>query len=53
VATEPHLKRAAVFSKKVQARLNDLSVEWLIEKFKELPPKARREFIQRAQRLEV
>ena len=47
VVTEPHLKRAAAVAKKVEARLVALNVEWLIEKFKELPPKAKNDFLQR------
>jgi hypothetical protein len=31
--------------------LDTLSVEWLLEKFKELPPKAKKDFLQRAQKL--
>jgi chromosome segregation ATPase len=49
VVTDSHLKRAAVVDKKIQARLGDLSVEWLLEKFKELPTKAKKDFLQRAQ----
>ncbi|SPD75416.1 conserved hypothetical protein [uncultured Desulfobacterium sp.] len=52
VVTAPHLKRAAVVVRKVQARLDALSVEWLLEKFKELPAKARKEFLQRVQKLD-
>jgi hypothetical protein len=51
VVTEAHLKRAAIISRKVEARLEALSVDWLLEKFKELPPKAKRDFLQRAQQL--
>jgi len=51
VVTEAHLKRAAIIAKKVEARLETLSVEWLLEKFKELPPKAKKDFLQRAQKL--
>lgn len=51
VATESHLKRAAMVAKKVEARLEALSIEWLLEKFKDLPPKAKKDFLQRAQRL--
>ena len=49
--TESHLKRAAIIARKVEARLDTLSVEWLLEKFKELPPKAKKDFLQRAQKL--
>jgi hypothetical protein len=51
VVTEAHLKRAAIIARKVEVRLEALSVEWLLEKFKELPPKAKKDFLQRAQRL--
>jgi hypothetical protein len=43
--------RLAVVDRKVQARLDALSVEWLIEKFKELPAKAKKDFLQRIQKL--
>lgn len=51
LVTDPHLTRAAVVVRKVRARLDALSVEWLLEKFKELPPKAKKDFLQRAQEL--
>jgi len=51
LVTEAHLKRAAIISRKVEARLEALSVDWLLEKFKELPPKAKKDFLQRAQQL--
>jgi hypothetical protein len=44
--TEPHAKRLEVAVKKVTARLDVLSVEWLVEKFRELPVKSRKEFLQ-------
>ncbi len=50
-ATESHLKRATIIARKVEGRLDALSVEWLLEKFKELPPKAKKDFLQRAQKL--
>jgi len=49
--TEPHLKRAAVVARKIEARLETLKVEWLLEKFKELPPKIRKDFLRQAQTL--
>jgi len=52
VLTDSHLKRAAVVDRKVQARLDALSVEWLLEKFKELPAKAKKDFLERAHNLE-
>ncbi|MBU3932524.1 MAG: hypothetical protein KKF01_08805, partial [Proteobacteria bacterium] len=51
VVTEPHLKRAAVVAKKVEARLVALNVEWLLEKFKELPTKGKKDFLLRVQKL--
>ena len=51
VLTDPHLKRLAVVDRKVQARLDALSVDWLIEKFKELPAKAKKDFLSRIQNL--
>lgn len=51
VVTDSHLMRLAVVDRKVQARLDALSVEWLIEKFKELPAKAKKDFLQRIQKL--
>ncbi|MFC1461735.1 hypothetical protein ACFLQR_04375, partial [Verrucomicrobiota bacterium] len=49
--TGPHLKRGTVMAKKLEARLDALSVEWLIEKFKELAPKSRKEFLKRVQQI--
>ncbi len=51
IVTDPHLNRAAVVNRKVQDRLDSLSVEWLLEKFKELPTRARRDFLLRIQQL--
>lgn len=51
VVTEPHAKRAAVVAKKVEARLIALDIEWLVEKFKELPAKAKKDFMKRVQKL--
>jgi hypothetical protein len=51
VITEPHAKRAAVVVKKLEARLEYLTIDWLVEKFKELPLKARGEFLHRVQEL--
>jgi hypothetical protein len=46
---DTHLKRAEAVLRKVEARLDALSVEWLLEKFKELPARAKKDFLQRAQ----
>jgi len=47
VLAESHAKRLEAIDKKVTARLGVLSVEWLVEKFKELPAKGRKEFLSR------
>ncbi|MDP2645037.1 MAG: hypothetical protein Q8P24_08865 [Desulfobacterales bacterium] len=51
VVTDSHLKRAAIVERKVQSRLDLLNIEWLLEKFKELPIKAKNEFLLRIQEL--
>jgi hypothetical protein len=52
VIVEPHLKRATAILKKVEAHLDTLSVEWLIEKFKALTVKAKKEFLRRIEKSE-
>ncbi|MFA6132783.1 MAG: hypothetical protein WC869_02055 [Phycisphaerae bacterium] len=47
VLTEPHATRLEHINKKLTSRLGILSVEWLVEKFKELPEKSRKEFLSR------
>jgi hypothetical protein len=49
--TETHTKRAAIIVRKLEARPEYLTIDWLVEKFKELPPKARGEFLHRVQEL--
>jgi hypothetical protein len=44
VLTEAHEKRLEILAKKVASRLDALSVEWLIVKFKELSPKNQKDF---------
>lgn len=51
VLTEAHAERLKTIAKKVTARLDTLSLEWLIEKFKELPSKVKREFLRRVQQI--
>lgn len=46
ILTEPHAKRLEVAAKKVVARLDVLKIDWLVEKFKELPPSLRKKFLQ-------
>lgn len=46
VLTEAHVKRLENVVAKVEARLDSLKIEWLLEKFKELSPLLRRKFIQ-------
>ena len=48
-ATEPHAKRATKIQKLTEMRLEALAVDWLLEKFKELPAKSRRTFLQKIQ----
>jgi hypothetical protein len=50
---DAHLKRADAVLRKVEARLDILSVEWLLEKFRELPPKAKKEFLERVQEVNI
>ena len=51
VLTEADAKRLGAITKKVTARLEQLSVEWLVEKYRELPPKTRKEFLRRVQQI--
>lgn len=51
VLTDSHIKRVGVVVSQIQARLEALSVEWLIEKFKELPAKAKKDFLAQLQKL--
>jgi hypothetical protein len=51
VLTEADARRLDAITKKVTARLEDLSVEWLIEKYRELPPKIRKEFLRRVHQI--
>jgi len=44
--TEPHAKILTRVLKEIEIRLDSLAVEWLIEKFRELPPSARRRFLE-------
>jgi hypothetical protein len=51
VLTEADAKRLDAIARKVTTRLDALSMEWLIERYRELPPKARREFLRRVQQI--
>jgi hypothetical protein len=44
--SDPHAKRLARFMKQVEARLDTLAVEWLVEKFRELSEPSRKSFLQ-------
>lgn len=46
ILTEPHIKRLEFAAKKVTVRLDALKIDWLVEKFKELPPPLRKKFLQ-------
>ena len=46
VLTEPHGKRLEKIVARIEARLDSLKIEWLVEKFKELSPPLRKKFIQ-------
>jgi hypothetical protein len=46
VLTEPHVKRLEKVVARVEARLDSLKIEWLLEKFKELSPALQKKFIQ-------
>jgi hypothetical protein len=46
--TAAHGKQLEQVAKKVNARLDSLSVEWLLEKFRALPPRSRKEFLKLA-----
>ncbi|MGI6460876.1 MAG: hypothetical protein ACOX5J_12435 [Candidatus Hydrogenedentales bacterium] len=50
--TKEHAKRVDKVKQKVEARLNTLTVDWLLEKFKELPQKARKDFLKKIDTLE-
>ncbi|MBU4270782.1 MAG: hypothetical protein KKA28_02795 [Planctomycetes bacterium] len=46
VLTEPHAKRLEKVLKEVETRLDALKIDWLVEKFKELPVPLRKKFLQ-------
>jgi hypothetical protein len=46
VLTDPHAKRLKEILYKIEARLDSLKIEWLVEKFKELSPPLRKRFLQ-------
>jgi hypothetical protein len=45
ILTEPHEKRLKKIRKAVEARLDDVKLEWLVERYKELPPRLRKTFL--------
>jgi hypothetical protein len=49
--TEAHAKKAFKVQKKVETRLNALAVDWLLEKFRELPEKAKKNFLEKISKL--
>ena len=49
--TGEHAKRVAKVQQKVEARLNVLAVDWLLEKFRELPEKAKKDFLKKLDKL--
>ena len=44
VLTEQHEKRLAKTTKVIESRLDDVKLEWLVEKYKELPTRLRKAF---------
>ena len=46
VLTEPHTKRLKKVLASIETRLGALQVDWLVEKFKELPSSLRKKFLQ-------
>jgi hypothetical protein len=51
ILTDSHAKRLGLIDKNLTARLEVLSVEWLVEKFKELPAKSKKEFLCRVREI--
>ncbi len=49
--TEVHLKTTKKLVQQVTNKLNTLELEWLVEKFKELPTKSQKEFLATAKKL--
>ncbi|MEN6425887.1 MAG: hypothetical protein ABFE13_11025 [Phycisphaerales bacterium] len=45
ILTDPHHRRLDRVIAQVEARLDTLKIDWLVEKFKELPPSARKKFL--------
>jgi hypothetical protein len=45
VLTEPHAKQLNKVLKDIESRLDVLKIDWLVEKFKELPPPLRKKFL--------
>jgi len=45
ILTEPHVKRLKTVVKGIESRLEELAVEWLVEKFGALPEPAKKKFL--------
>jgi len=46
ILTDEHAKRLSKIVSRIEARLESLAVEWLIEKFKDLPKTAQKKFLE-------
>ncbi|MFB3788960.1 MAG: hypothetical protein ACE15F_21585 [bacterium] len=53
VLTDQHAKRLAMMIPKIENRLNELKLEWLVEKFKDLSASLRKKFIQLITEMEL
>lgn len=51
VLTDADSERLTATAKKATRRLDELSVEWMVEKYRELSPKMKKEFLRRVQRI--
>ena len=51
VLTEPHTERLSKVLKRIENRLDELKIGWLVEKFKELAPPLRKAFLQLVERM--
>lgn len=49
--TPTHKNQVKIISQKITARLEELTLEWLVEKFIELPSSSKKEFLRMAQQL--
>jgi hypothetical protein len=46
VLTQAHAERLEKLLRKIEARLDDLKIDWLVEKFRELSPALREKFLE-------